>query len=398
MAIALASVLMITAYVKYELSFDKYYSNSDRIYRVVAEEKKDSLYEKTFMMPDALAYTLKDEFPEISAVSTISSAQSDFNINNNLINIKYLRVDSTFFHLFNLPFIYGNAKSSLTNNGSIVLTQGTAQKLFPGQDAIGKKLNYKDYNNVTEYYTVTGVIKDIPPNTHFSAEAIVASTKVQKPLDWRAFSNSGVEYIMLKKEADINALDKKIPSIYSKYHFPKNTKVIFQPVTSIHLYSHIKNEPFPTSDIKYVYIFSFVALLILFIACINYINLTTARSLQRVKEVGMRKVMGAGKRQLAFQFIAESVLFFLIALPFAFVIAWILWPLFAGILDINVGKSVLINWKFISAIFILSLIAGSFSGAYPAFFLSHLKPISILKDWQKSFIVNLNIRKTLIVF
>lgn len=398
LAIALAGVLMIAAYVKYELSFDKSYSNSDRIYRVVAEEKKDSLYEKTFMMPDALAYTLKSEFPEIVSVTNIGKNERDYIINDKIVSVKGISVDSSFFHLFNLPFISGNATSSLIDNNSIVLTESTAKKLFPHQNAIGQKLNYTDYTNIPKYYTVTGIIKDIPTNTHFQAEAIVASTKVQKPLDWRGYGTSGVKYVMLKKGSDIAALGKKIFSIYKKYYFPKDVKIFFQPVTSIHLHSHIKNEPFENSDIKYVYIFSFIALLILFIACINYINLTTARSLQRVKEVGMRKVLGAAKKQLAFQFIAESIIFFLSALPFAFLIAWLLWPSFASIVDIKAEHLVLLNWKFITAVIIISISTGFISGAYPAFFLSRLKPVEVLKDWKKSFVINLSIRKSLIVF
>ncbi|HEV8082623.1 MAG TPA: ABC transporter permease [Chitinophagaceae bacterium] len=398
LVIALAGVLMIAAYVKYELSFDRYYSNSNRIYRVVAEEKRDSLFEKTFSMPDALAYTLKNEFPEIESVTKISETQNDFVVNGKNIQVKYLMVDSSFFKMFNLPFVLGDAASSLINNNSIVLTESLAKKLFPSENTIGRKLNYKGYTKVNKPFTVTGIIKDIPTNTHFQAEAIVANTETQEPLDWRGFGTRGVKYIMLKRGEDIDALDKKIPSIYEKYYFRKDTKIVFQPVTSIHLHSHIKNEPFPTGDIKYIYIFSFVALLILFIACINYINLTTARSLQRVKEVGIRKVMGAGKKQLAFQFVSESVLLFCVALPVALFITYLLWPLFAKIVDINADKLLLLNWKFIVAIFLLSIATGAISGSYPAFFLSRLHPVGILQDKQKSFSINLNIRKTLIVF
>ncbi len=398
LAIALASVLIIAAFVEYELSFDKYYSNSNRIYRVVVEKMKDSIAEKTFSFPDPLAYTLKDEFAEIESVSKLAISGADFIINDKITRVNFIKVDSIFLHIFNLPFLYGNAQTALLNNNSIVLTESTAKKLFPAQGAIGKTLNYKNYSGITQSYTVTAIIKDIPPNTHFSAEAIVTNPLKKETLNWRGYRTSGVEYIMLKKDADIKRFEKKIPSIYEKYDFPKDVQVLLQPVTSIHLHSNIKGEPFSNGDIKNVYIFSFVAFLILFIACINYINLTTARSLQRVREVGMRKVMGAGKKQLAFQFIAESVLFFLVALPAAFFIAYLLWPLFTGIADINAGKDYLLNWKFTGAVILLSFVTGIISGAYPAFFLSRLRPISILNDWQKSFVVNLNIRKTLIVF
>jgi putative ABC transport system permease protein len=397
LAIALASVLIIAAFVKYELSFDKYYSNSNRIFRIVADEQKDSIVEKTFLMPSALCYTLKDEFPEIESVATISKAKRDFLVNGKTFTIESIDADSSFFHIFNLPFISGNPSSALINNGNIVLTESTAKRFFPNENAIGKRLDYKSYTGSTAYY-VTGIIKDIPSNTHFTAEVIIANTKKQKPLTWRAFSSGGVQYIMLKKGADIKNLQKKIPSIREKYNFRDGVTLSFQPVTSVHLHSHIKGEPFVNSDIKYVYIFSFAAILILLIACINYINLTTARSLQRIKEVGMRKVMGAAKKQLAFQFIAESVLFFLFALPLAYLIAFLLWPSFTGIIDLHIGTTALLNYKFISLILLLGLISGFISGAYPAFFLSRLKPISVLKDWQKGFRLNLNIRKTLIVF
>jgi putative ABC transport system permease protein len=398
LAIALASVLIIGAFVKYELSFDKYYSNSNRIFRIVADEQKDSIVEKTFMMPSALCYTLKDEFPEIESVVTISKTKRDFLVNGKTFTIESIDTDSSFFHIFNLPFISGNPSSVLINNRNIVLTERTAKKLFPHENPIGKQIAYKSYNGVTYSYSIAGIIKDIPANTHFTAEAIIASTKKQDPLTWRAFSSGGVQYIMLKKGADIKELQKKIPSIRGKYNFRDGVTLSFQPVTSVHLHSHIKGEPFINSDIKYVYIFSFAAILILLLACINYINLTTARSLQRIKEVGMRKVMGAAKKQLAFQFITESVLFFLFALPLAYLIAFLFWPSFTGITDLHIGTSALLNYKFISLILLLGLISGFISGAYPAFFLSRLKPISVLKDWQKGFRLNLSIRKTLIVF
>ena len=243
LTIALACVLMIGAYVRYELSFDKSYSNSKRIYRVLAEEKRDSIYEKTLSIPNALAYTLKSEFPEIEAVTKIKKNRINVVADNKKIQVETILVDSSFFHLFNLPFIYGNAASSLTTNRNIVLTESTARKFFPNQNPIGKKFNYKNYDDTPAYYMVSGIIKDIPSNTHFQTEAIIADTEVQEPLDWSgAYSPSGVRYIMLRESAEIAALSKKIPSIYDKYHIEESRKIIFQPVTSIYLYSNLKRE------------------------------------------------------------------------------------------------------------------------------------------------------------
>lgn len=398
LVIGLASVFIIAAYVKYELSFDKDYSNSDRIYRLAVERKVDDEFKKTFSFPDPLVYTLKDEFPEIEAVSYVRKSDMDFIIDNKSLNVNLLIADSSFFKIFNLPFIAGNAESPLSVEGSMVITESTAKRLFGDQQAIGKDLNYRNYDGKILSYNITGVIKDIPTNTHFQTEAIISQPMKSSILNWRGFSTRGLKYLMLKKGTDVKALDKKILSIYGKYKFPEDVKVILQPVRSIHLYSDVEGDQSANGDIKYVYIFSFSALLILLIACINYMNLTIARSLQRTKEVGMRKVMGAKKRQLSFQFISESVLFFIIALPFAIILAHIFWPAFIKIMEINYGNNFLFDGQFLISVLLGSIVVGIISGAYPAFFLSRLKPISILKDWQKGLRVNMGIRKTLIVF
>ncbi|MBU1372855.1 MAG: ABC transporter permease [Bacteroidetes bacterium] len=398
LAISLTGVLIILAYVKYELSFDHYYSHSPRIYRIAVEQKKDSIVEKTLTFPDPLAYTLKNEFPEIESVSKLIPREVDFVINNKISHVDLIKVDSNFLNIFDLPFLYGDRKTALIKKGNIVLTESTAKKLFPKQNVIGKELKYRDHQGVFQTYIVSGVIKDIPPNTHFHTEAIVSESVAQETLNWSSYSTTGFKYIMLKKEADIRALQKKVLSIYKKYEFPKSVNILFQPVTSIHLHSNIEGEYYKNSSIKNIYIFSFVAFLILFIACINYINLTIARSLQRVKEVGMRKVMGADKNQLAVQFISESIIFFCIALPVSFFIAYLFWPLFTDIAGIKADRVYLLNYEFIALVILLSFIIGILSGAYPAFFLSKLEPSSILKNGQKSFRVNLNIRKALIVF
>ena len=397
LATGLAGVMIISAYVKYELSFDRWYSHSDRIYKIVVEERKDSVVQP-IGYPDPLPYTLKDEFPEIESVSRLSRGGDGFIIHGRTLGISDAQVDSSFLQVFNFPFITGNARSALRNENSIVLTQSAAKKLFPDQNPVGRQLTYKDYKGGLQAYNVTGVIRDIPSNTHFSTEAFVSKTPAKESLSWNGYRSSGDSYIMLKQGTDIDQLNKKLPTIYKKYGFPEHTKVIFQPVTAIHLRSASSDGTFSGGNIRYVYIFSFIAILILFIACINYINLSVARSLQRIREVGMRKVMGAQRKQLIGQFISESVLFFCSALPVAFLIAYLLWPFFCGIMDIELSRIYLLNGKFILLIICAGLLTGVLAGSYPAFFLSRLNPISILKDWQKSFALNLRIRKSLIVF
>ncbi|MBU1759316.1 MAG: ABC transporter permease, partial [Bacteroidetes bacterium] len=250
LAISLTGVLIILAYVKYELSFDHYYSHSPRIYRIAVEQKKDSIVEKTLTFPDPLAYTLKNEFPEIESVSKLIPREVDFVINNKISHVDLIKVDSNFLNIFDLPFLYGDRKTALIKKGNIVLTESTAKKLFPKQNVIGKELKYRDHQGVFQTYIVSGVIKDIPPNTHFHTEAIVSESVAQETLNWSSYSTTGFKYIMLKKEADIRALQKKVLSIYKKYEFPKSVNILFQPVTSIHLHSNIEGEYYKNSSIK----------------------------------------------------------------------------------------------------------------------------------------------------
>jgi len=397
LAIGLASVIMILSYVRYELSYDKHYSNAERIYRIVEVRNKGGVTEESVVVNEGLADALKREFPEIECATFVIPTTLNLINKGEAINTNALRADSGFFKTFNLSFIYGNPPTALNDNSSIVITEKTAKTFFKNSNPIGQKLNKEKYDGSQSALTITGVIKDIPENTHFKADVITSANENHESLNyWKGYSGLP-QYILLAKKTNVKQLENKLNLLYSKYNFPKEIKLKFQPVTSIHLHSNIPNEPFVNSDIRYVYIFSLSAFLILFIACINYINLTTARSLQRVKEVGVRKVLGAGRRQLSYQFIGESFLFFCSAVPFALLIANVFWPLFTKILNIEVNNTYLISPKNILIISVISIISGIASGIYPSFFLSRLQPVVILKDWQKSFRVNLGIRKTLIV-
>lgn len=396
LAISLASVFLIFAYVQYELSYDKSYSNSNRIYRLVSENNNNDEGEKTVMVPAALAATLKTEFPEIEAITSLQKNSIDFLNEGEPLAVQVINTDSNFFKVFNLPFLSGNAAVALQLQNSIVVSKSTANLFFGANNPIGKDMVFKNYDGKIFSYKVMGVMDDIPANNHFKADAIIANHKGEEKLNWRAY-HSAQQYILLNKNATVNQLQNKISSVYNKYDFPKHINIQLQPVHSIHLHSNIPDEPYANSDISYVYIFSFVALLILSIACINYINLTTARSLKRVREVGIRKVLGAERRQLTFQFIGESLLFFLATLPVALLLAKISWPLFTTTINIQADENILLNWKNVISISIISCGTGVLSGLYPSIFLSKLQPVHVLKDWQKSLKINLGIRKSLIV-
>ncbi|HVX49323.1 MAG TPA: FtsX-like permease family protein, partial [Chitinophagaceae bacterium] len=322
-------------------------------------------------------------------------SSNEFLLNNDPIKLNSLHVDSTFFSIFNLPLKYGNAKHVLYTDKSIVISEDAASKYFAGQNPVGKTFN-DIYSK--DIYTVTGVMYNIPGDTHFKADAVIfkSLTWRDKQLDLRGYS--GVcQYIMLSSNTGIGDITKKLSAFYAKYNFPAGLTLHMQPVSSIHLHSNIPDEPFANSSIKYIYIFLFAALLILIIACVNYINLNTAKSLQRTKEIGVRKVLGAQKKQLTLQFTAESCLFFCSAIPFSVSIAYLAWPWFSQIVNIAVPRSYLLNMSFLVAVFLITLTAGLLSGSYAAFFVSRLRPAHILKDWQKSIAVNMRIRKVLVV-
>jgi len=395
LAVGLASVILIFAYVQHELSFDKSYSSSNRVYRLVSENKSNE-NEKSVMLPGALAATLKTEFPEIEATIPFSKNSVDFLHNDEPVPTQVIYSDSNFFKVFNLPFLSGNAATALQSENNIVISKKTSDLFFGRGNPIGKDMAFKNYDGKIVFFKVMGVMEDIRANTHFKADAVIAGSSDTTKLNWRSYY-AVQQYVLLNQHASINQLNNKISTIYKKYGFPDNINIRFQPVQSIHLHSNIPDEPYTNSDSRYVYIFSFVALLILSIACVNYINLTTARSLQRVREVGVRKVLGAKSRQLTFQFITESLVFFVATLPVALLLAKISWPLFAQTINIESNENVLFTWRNVIVIFLVSCGTGILSGLYPSVFLSKLQPVHILKDWQKSLTINLGIRKTLIV-
>ena len=394
LAVGLACVFMIMAYISYELSYDKSYSNHDRLYRVVAKNvNKQGAVSESLTVPDPLVYTLKNEFPDIESVTGMNRNKLEFLIDGHFQKLDAIGVDSGFFHMFDLPFQEGNTHS-LHDNGDIVLTASAASRLFPGQDPVGRTV----YNGDKVGFRIVGIIKDIPGSTHFQTDAVYVSSRKTEALNWQAYTTSGSNYLLLKPGVNAAAFSKKMTPFYAKYHFPERVTLNFQPVTSIHLYSTVENEPFVNGSIKNVYIFSIIAILVLLIGCINYVNLTTARSFQRLREVGVRKVLGASKRRLILQFITESVLFFIISLPVALLLATLLWRPFARLINIDAGTFYLLDIKFILAAVGISIITGVASGLYPSLLVSRLHPVYILKGWQKKFNISLDIRKPLIVF
>ncbi|MFC1724974.1 ABC transporter permease [candidate division KSB1 bacterium] len=379
-AVGIACSILILLWIYDELNYDSYHENADRICRVgFAMARGDNLvyYAKA---PFIAAKTFSDELPEIESYTRILVVTGQLSYQDKKFdNLNNLYAEPAFFEMFSYNFINGNAASALYNPGSVVLTEETAFKIFGKADPVGKIVKL----NQDKDFVVTGVIKNVPVNSHFHFDFVV-------PIDSR-FDSYGSEfthwrditgwsYVLLEKGADIKEVEKKIPAIVKQQVGEDyREEFFFQKLTDIHLKSNLRTEIETNGDITYVYLFSVTALLILIIACINFMNLSTARSAVRMKEVGLRKVLGANRRNLIRQFLGESIILTTMGILFAVIIVIISLPVFNEITKKEFNLSTFINSGFLLKLLCLLLFTGIISGSYPAFYLSSFKPAEVLR-------------------
>jgi putative ABC transport system permease protein len=398
LTVGLAAFWMIALYIANELSYDRYHTNADRIFRVVHHANWDGGSFKLAPTSVPFAEALKRDYPAIKETVRFDP-EGGGNITAGDKNLKaddILFTDASVFNIFSYHFLYGDPKTALAAPQQIVLTRSLAEKLFgTAEAAVNKTL----YFNKTFPNTVTAVIDDVPVNSHFSFSAL-RSFPADYTDGWQNFYV--YTYILLNKGTDYKTLETQLPQFYDRYLKTAMGKVNYrmdlQPLTSIHLHSNLDYEMAANGDIKYVYIFSIVALLIVFIAVINYVNLSTARSSVRVKEIGVRKVIGSGKTQLVFLFLAESILLSAISAALAGVIVQMVLPWFSAI----TGKELNL-WQFgvnrtIGSLVLFTLVTGLLTGLYPAFFLSGFKAIPALKGQMGKQGSTVLFRKTLVTF
>jgi putative ABC transport system permease protein len=398
LTVGLAAFWMIGLYITQELSYDRYHANADRIYRVVHYATWDGGSFKLAPTGVPFADALKRDYPAIEQTMRIDAegggviTAGDKKLNAGDV----LFTDASIFNIFTYRFLQGDPKTALASPQSIVLTKTLAEKLFgDAKSALNKTVSF-DKNALN---TVTAVIDDVPANSHFTFSAL-RSFPANFTDSWSNFYV--YTYVMLKKGADHKALEARLPLFFDKYlktaMGKTNYRMELQPLTAIHLHSNLDYELAANGDIKYVYIFSVVAMLILFIAVINYVNLSTARSAVRIKEIGVRKVVGSGKMQLVSMFLAESILLTAIAAALAGVIADLALPWFGQV----TGKSLYL-WQFgvsrtIMCLLLFTLVAGVLTGIYPALFLSGFKAIPALKGQMGKQGSTVLFRKTLVTF
>jgi putative ABC transport system permease protein len=411
LAIGMACFIIIMLWVKAELSYDKYNLNADRIYRMNMYSKFGGTEGTSNYCPAPLAGALIKDYPEVEKTVRFRNNGKAIIKYNNISYVEYriIYADSSVFGIFTIPVIRGNAAIALKAPFTIALNESMAKKYFGKEDPINKIVRFDDKTD----YRVTAVFKDIPSASHFHFDFIASlySTGEYNQDIW--LSNNFQTYVLLKKNSDPVAFEKKMPQLIERYVAPQaavalgttwdkitgnGNKIEFsiENVRDIHLRSGINGEFEPGSDIKYVYIFISIAIFILLLACINYTNLSTARSASRLKEVGIRKVYGVQKSVLSMQFMLESFIIVFTAYIIAMVLTEISLPFFNQLTE----KKLSINYfdmGFIGGVISLILVISILAGSYPAIYLSSFRPISVLKGEMVSGRKKTLFRSTLVV-
>lgn len=403
LSVGIASCLLIVLFVKDELTFDRFHSNADRIYRAYAKEdwgENQQFIDMTTPFP--LGPALKQNFEEVEAMTRINPVSTQVKVEDALYTESIIVVDKDFLKMFDFESVAGERANALNNPQAIVLSESIAKKYFGDEDPINKIVSMQ-LGERSESFTVTAVFRDAPTNSSITYSMIISDDNFPKlysesTLNSAWFNISPETYVMLREDANASALMSKFPALFKTLlgeDFEKSKYFVgLQPLTSIHLDTSLPAGIAPVSDPKYSYILSAIALLILVVGCINFVTLSIGRSLKRAKEVGIRKVVGAVRRQLIFQFVGEAVMITLISLFLGIVLATINLPFFN---DLS-GKQLQFQPDGFIVLVIISLVVviGLFAGSYPAFVLSAFKPISILKGISKTGGSKQNLRKVLV--
>ena len=404
LAIGIAAFLLIIEYVTYELSYDGFNKNADRIYRIKDDRIFSDKHDESAGCPPALAPTLKKEFPEILESARLRSTtvvfvDKDRKISENIDRVYY--AEPSFLRIFTFPLSEGTAGSALEEPYSVIVSKSRAQKYFGDENSVGKVVKLED-DYGTHDYKVTGVFEDAPHNSHLKFDMllsyktlVVQNSQAEYYWGWNAFNT----YILLSPNTDAKALQAKFPAMVEKYKDYGDSyrrEYLLQPLKDIHLHSNLRFEPEVNGDIRTVHFLSLIAAFVLVLAWLNYINLATCRSLARAREVGVRKVLGSTRLQLINQFIMESILLNMIAVVLAVGIDEISLPFFSTITGDPLSLGILEHiWMLLVLVFALGVFL---SGFYPAFILSSFSPLAAFRTIRGRLSRGVDLRKVLVVF
>jgi putative ABC transport system permease protein len=413
LTVGLTCCLLITAFIKHELSFDQQHPHPDETYRVTRsfnnpETGALSLNLSTVAPP--FGPLLQNDFREIQSMTRfLLNGPTAIRYQDKMLTEQQVYfADDQFFNFFKVDMVSGSSSAALAAPYSLLMTDEMALKYFGTTDAVDKTLrvNLGDYFD----FKVAGIFKPFASNTHFHPDILLSFPTLNDTLIYGAENlrtnwgnNSFFTYIRLPKSTNINQLEAKFPDFLNRhmheggaYKTSQWTSLALQQLTDIHLRSHTDFEAEENGDIKRVYIFSAIALFILLIACINYMNLSTARSTLRAKEIGIRKVVGAERKEIMFQFLSESILISWIAMILAFLLSWSVLPWLNRTANLKLSMDILLEWRLILPILLVPFIVGILSGLYPSLFMSSFQPIRVLKGFLKVGGSGLSFRQTLV--
>lgn len=411
LAVGLASFLLIGIYISHELSYDTFHEDSDRIYRIVRELPTEqylgtSLYG---VSPMALSIALADDFTGIEHSTAFYESKALFRIDQNSFYESGIHTDLDFFDVFTIEWIAGSPAASFKNPESIILTQSLAKKHFGDMNPMGKSIFFHSENDTPKERIVTGLISDLPSNTQLELDFIIPSFSIghyeNESTSW--VNSNSYSYVKLLPSTNPEDLIPRFielmhPKLLSIPYYQENPEQLpnfmLIPAKEVHLKSsEINFNPGKVGDTQYIYMLSAIAFVILIIACVNYMNLATARSMNRAKEVGVRKVNGAFRSNIMMQFSAEAIIFSMIGIIIAFAILFLLLPAFSGLVDRSFDASLFLTLTFWLVLIGTGFFVGLIAGSYPAFFMSALNPIGIFKNQMKGGSGNRKLRNALVI-
>jgi putative ABC transport system permease protein len=414
LSIGISCSLLIALYVINEASYDQYNVKKDRIFRTILNGKIGGQEITTSSSPAIMGPTMVKEFPEIEDFLRMNGrGPTVIEYNNQTFTEDHIiEADSSFFNFFSIPVIKGDRQSLLNAPHKVVLSESTAKKIFGGENPIDKQVKI---GSDTARYIVTGIMADIPQNSHFEANALTSFMTNSRSKDLTWMNNSFSTYFLLKPNSTYKTVDAKYPELLQKYVGPEIQKYTgislndfiaqgnkyrfyLQNLSDIHLDTSVQQDFKASVDPKYLKIFGSIAILIVLIAAINFMNLSTAQASRRAKEVGIKKVAGSTRSMLAFQFLSESFILSFIALIVAIIFIKLSLPYFNNLLGANLKLSLFASWIIIPLLILFSLFVGILAGSYPALFLSSFNPYEVLKGSAKNSMQNGSLRRVLVVF
>ena len=416
----LVCCMLISLYILNEMSYDKYQKDADDIYQVGTTFIMQGQENRTANTPAPMVAAMQQEFPEVQLTTRMVSLFSEdktllqYHEKNGNVKSFYetkgFLADSTFFRMFTYRFIEGNPEIALNEPRTVVLSEEIAHKMFGNEPAVNKIIHISSSTNGDNDYLVTGVFRPNKKPSHIQANFFVSMNggDIEKYLlrNGNSFATNNLffSYVKLKHGSDPKKTEAKFPAFIDKYAGKELKQIGFSKkqflinLKDIHLLSGMNHDVSPSGSVTYLYILASIALFTLLIACINFMNLSTARSSRRSAEVGIRKVLGAERKSLIWQFMGESIMMSLLAFVFAYIITVALLPAFNSVSGKELSLSLKDNVALISAFFLLSIITGLIAGSYPAFYLSSFKPVKVLKGKFTNSFAAVSLRKGLVVF